>query len=131
LEGVGAEDGLAVPDLMDEQSRASVAVDGDDLRIDRLDREITPGVGVARGGEMQLLACFEVAKGAHELERDDVVINLVDEAVAQKLADAEEIAQPAEPRTALVVRAAGEAREVYERPFAGELLESVDPLRGE
>ena len=58
-----------------------------------------------------------------------VLDDRVDEAVAQSVADAEELVEPGEPGAALVRRAAGEVRGVDGRAALGELAEAIEPGR--
>ena len=73
----------------------------------------------------------EVAEGLDELEHHLVVLDRVDEAVAEAVPDAEDLVQPRQPRPALVRRAAGEVRTRRRSRRLGELPQPLEPGRGE
>ena len=64
-------------------------------------------------------------------KNDLVVLDRVDEAVAQPVADAEDLVEPGEPGAALGRGAAREVRGVDRCAALGELTEPVEPRRGE
>ena len=74
---------------------------------------------------------LDVAERLHELERHLLVLDRVDEPVAQAMPNAEDLLEPRQPRAALPARAAGEVREVDGRARLREPPQPVEPRRGE
>src|SRR6185436_18937497 len=103
--------------------------DGHDLGARRLDREVRAGARGPPDAEREPGAGPEVAEGLDELEHDLVVLDRVDEPVAEAVPDPEELLEPREPRPALGRRAAGEVRGVDGRTAGGELAEPDEPRR--
>src|SRR5262249_46450651 len=69
---------------------------------------------------------LDVAERLDEVERDHLVLDRVDEAIAQPVPDAEDLVEPREPRPALAGRAACEEREVDRRAAGRDLAEPVE-----
>src|SRR3970282_1527503 len=95
-----------------EQGRAAVPVDGDDLRSDRVDREIRAGAWLARDRERELRSGRYLTEVLDEPEDRLVADDRVREPVAKARTASKDLVEPREPRPALLRGAAGEVREI-------------------
>ena len=91
------------PSRVAEQRRAAVRVDGDDLGVGRLDGQVGAGARLAADAEREPVARPRARRAARRSSNDDlVVLDRVDEPVAERVPDAEQLVEPGEPRAALV-----------------------------